>query len=106
LPSRRSFGWWARFCLFTPGPSRHQAKLKNPASSECQNDNRPEDHREQQRYREGQMPMEEQEVHLYALEVLKDEDEDHDQGDDADDERGPGSAEAGLSLARVRFSGL
>ena len=43
--------------------------------------------------------MEDQEVHLHALEVLEDEDEDHEQGHDADDERRPRSAEAGLSLA-------
>ena len=52
------------------------------------------------------MALEEQEVHLYALEVLEDEDEDHDQDHDADDERGPGSAESRLSLTRERFASL
>jgi hypothetical protein len=49
------------------------------------------------------MALEEQEVHLYALEVLEDEDEDHDQNDDADDERRPRTTEARLSLTRERF---
>jgi hypothetical protein len=44
--------------------------------------------------------LEEQEVHLYALEVLEDEDEDHDHDYDSDHERGPRSAEARLSLTR------
>jgi hypothetical protein len=99
--SGRSF---RRGCLhlLTPGSSRHEAKLKNPASSECQNDNRPEDHREQERYGKGQMPMENHEVHLHALEVLKDKNEDHDQGYDANDEGRPCSTEASSSLAPVR----
>lgn len=88
------------------GTSRHETELKNPARSKCQNDNRPQNHREQQRNREGQVPVKEQEVNLHALEVLKDEDQDRDQGHDADDQRRPRSAEAGLALAGERPSGL
>jgi hypothetical protein len=98
---RRSFRWGC-LRLMTPGSPRHETKLKNPASSECENDNRPEDHREQERHGKGQMPMENQEVHLHALQVLKDKNEDHDQGNDANDEGRPCSTEAGLSLAPVR----
>jgi hypothetical protein len=47
--------------------------------------------------------MEGQEVHLCALQVLKDEDEDDEQGKNASNEGRPSSTEAGLSLARVRF---
>jgi hypothetical protein len=90
----------------TPGSSRHQAKLENPAGSECQHNHRSEDHGEQQRYREWQMPVEDGEVHLYALQVLQDEDENDDQRDDANDQRRPRSTEAGLALARVRLPRL
>jgi hypothetical protein len=93
-------------CSLVPGPSRHEAELKDPSGSECQYDNRTKDHREEQRYRQGQVALEDEEVHLDALEVLEDEDENHDQDDDADDERSPRSAEASLSLARVRFTAL
>jgi hypothetical protein len=92
--------------LLTPGPSRYQAKLKNPASSQGQDHNRSEHHREQQGDRQGQVPMEDREVHLHALEVLKNEDEDHDQGNDANDKRRPRSTQTGLALARVRFPRL
>jgi hypothetical protein len=88
-----------------PGSSGHQSELKNPESSECQNDNRPEDHCEQKRHRKRKMALKDQEVHLGALLVLKDEDKDHDQDNDADDKRGPSSTKAGFSLARVRFLG-
>ncbi len=101
-----SFGWWACLWLLMAGPPRDQTKLQNPACSECQNDNSPQSHREQKRYRKRQLPMEDQEVHLYALQVLKDKYKDHDQANDADRERRPRSAEAGLSLARVRFPRL
>src|SRR5437899_7428128 len=85
-----------------PGSHRH-AELKNPARAKCENDNRSEHHREQQRNREGQVPMEDQKVHVHALQVLKDEYEDQHQGHDADDKRCPRPAEPGLSLARERF---
>ena len=85
-----------------PGSHRH-AELKNPARAKCENDNRSEHHREQQRHREGQVPMEDQKVHVHALQVLKDEYEDQHQGHDADDKRCPRPAEPGLSLARERF---
>jgi len=42
-------------------------------------------------------------VNLDALEVLEDENKDHNQDDYADDERRPGSTEAGLLLAWVRL---
>jgi len=89
-----------------PRPPCDQAKLKNPAGSEGQDDHRPEDHREQQRHREGQLSLHHKEVHLHVLEVLQDEDEDHDQDHDADDQRRPRATEAGLSLARVGLLGL
>ena len=83
--STRLFDWGGCVCSLVPGPSRHEAQLKDPSGSECQYDNRPEDHREEQRYGQGQVALEDQEVHLHALEVLEDEDENHDQDDDADD---------------------
>ncbi len=89
-----------------PGSSRHQPELKNPESSECQNDNRPEDHCEKKRHRKRKVALKDQKVHLGALLVLKDENEDHDQDNDADDKRRPGSTEASFSLARVRFFGF
>lgn len=89
-------------CALTACPSSHQPKLKNPAGSERQNDYRTEDHREQQRHRQRQVAMEEQEIHLHALKVLQDEDKNHDQSNDADDKRRPSSTEARLSLARKR----
>ena len=92
------------FCV-PPGSHRH-AKLKNPACAECENDNRSEHHREQQSYREGQVPVEDKEVHVHALKVLKDEYEDQHQGDDANEKRCPRPAEPGQSLTRERFSSL
>ena len=92
------------FCV-PPGSHRH-AKLKNPACAECENDNRSEHHREQQSYREGQVPVEDKEVHVHALKVLKDEFEDQHQGDDANEKRCPRPAEPGQSLTRERFSSL
>jgi hypothetical protein len=75
----------------TPGPSRHQAKLENPAASEGQDNHGSEDHGEQERYRKRQISMKDCEVHVNALQVLQDEDENDDQGNDADDQRGPRS---------------
>jgi hypothetical protein len=86
-----------------PSPHRHQTQLKNPAGSECEDDNRPQDHREQERHRERQVPMEEEEVHLDALEVLEDEDQDHDEHKNTHRKRRPGSTQSGLALAWQRF---
>jgi hypothetical protein len=90
----------------TSGSSRHQAKLENPAGSEGQDNHGSEDHGEQQRNRKRQVSMEADEVHLYALEVLQNEDENDDQRDDTDDQRGPCATEAGLALAREWFASL
>ena len=98
-------GGTCRFVL-TSSPPGHQTQLQDPACPECQNHDRPKDHGEEQRYRKRELPLKEQEVHLDGLEVLKDEDEDYNQDDDADDERRPGSAQAGLTLTRQWRSGL
>jgi hypothetical protein len=92
------------FCV-PPGSHRH-AQLKNPARAECENDNRSEHHREQQRDSEGQVPVEDHEVDFHALKVLKDEYEDQNQGDDANKKRCPRPAEPGQSLTRERFASL
>jgi hypothetical protein len=93
----------------TPRASGHQTELKNPSRSECEDDERTQNHREQERDGQGQAALKEQEVHLHALEVLKDEDEDHGQRQDADDQRRPGAAQPSLTLARIgccRFGAL
>jgi hypothetical protein len=60
-----------------PRPPGNQPQLQDPASSEGQNDDRPENHGEEQRYRQGQLTMQGQEVQLDALLVLQDEDKNH-----------------------------
>jgi hypothetical protein len=85
----------------TSRASGYQSELKNPSCSERQNDYGSEDHREQERQGQWQAALEDKEVHLYALEVLKDEDKDQGQRQDADDQRRPGAAESGLPLAGV-----
>jgi len=85
----------------TPRAPGHQSELKNPSRSERQNDHGSEDHREQERDGQWQAALEDKEVHLHAVEVLKNEDKDHDQRQDADHQGGPGAAESGLALARV-----
>ena len=110
LPSAEARSWllaahwtgWARVCSTLPGSPGNQAQLEDPTSSEGQDNDRPQNHGEEQCYAERQATMEGQEVQLYALRILKDEDEDHQQGHDSDDERSPGSAEPRLPLARIR----
>ena len=48
--ARPSFGWWAWWSRLAPSSHRHQPKLKDPPCSECQDDERSEHHREQQRH--------------------------------------------------------
>ena len=48
---------------------------------------------------ERKVAAEHQEAHVHALLVLEDEDKDHHQGHQADDDRGPGAAQASLPLA-------
>jgi hypothetical protein len=84
----------------------HQAELKDPECPESQNDDRPQDHGEEQRYRKGKVTLKKEEVHFDGLEVLQNEDEDHHQNDYADDERCPRSTQPGLALTRQGLPGL
>lgn len=83
-----------------PSPPGHHTELKNSHCSERQHDDRPEDHREKEGDRQGEVALKEQEVHLDALQVLEDEDQDHDQHHNANDQRRPRPTQAGLRLAR------
>ncbi len=86
----------------TPGAPGDHSKLADPGSSECHNDDRPENHSEQQGYGKGQTTAEDQEGQIDALQVLQDEDEDRDQRENPNNERSPGPAEARPSLAPIR----
>jgi hypothetical protein len=88
------------------GRPGHHPQLKDSHRPERQNHNRPKDHCKQQRHGEGEVALQEQEVHLDALQVLKDEDQDHDQNQHANHQGRPRPTEAGLGLARKRFLGL
>jgi hypothetical protein len=86
-------------------PGSHP-KLKDPTTSQCQNDDGTKNHGEQQRYGQRQMPVERQEIELYALRVLKDEDQNNRQSHDPDYECCQDSTEARLAFARIVFRRL
>src|ERR1700736_574270 len=98
---RWSVGGRAGLDAPTPGGPGNHAQLHDARPTECQDDGCPEDHGEQQRDGQWQMTVKDQEGQLDALQVLKDEDEDQHQRQQPNDDRRPGSTEAGVLLARI-----
>jgi len=85
------------------GALRDDAELKDPGTSERDHDEGPQNDREQQGDSQREVTVEDQERELTALLILEDEDEDHRQPNQADNQRGPRHAEAGLSLPGIWF---
>src|SRR3979411_1100609 len=94
----------ARF--LAPRAPGHHSKLEDARRPEREDDDRPKNQGKQQRHRQRELALENQECDLDFLPVLKDEDEDDHECDQADDDRGPGAAQPGPTLTWKRVCGL